>query len=94
MRVIRTYLEKKLENSNKVYLFRNGAFYLALNDDALLLRDKGWKNKIITFGNYDIKMGSPVSEREKIERMLQEDNIDYEFVDEYEPTDFNQYIRV
>lgn len=66
---------------------------MALNEDALLLRDKGWNNKIISFGNYDIKMGFPISEREKFERALLGDNLDYEFVDDYEPTDYNEFIR-
>jgi hypothetical protein len=93
VKVTRAYFEKKLENKKKIYLFKNGAFYLVLNDDALLLKDDGIKNKIIAFGNYDIKMGFPVSEREKIEKILNEDRIEYEFVEDFEPEDYTQYIR-
>lgn len=92
MRVTRAYLEKKFANKDIVYLFKNGAFYLALNEDALFLRHAGWQNKIISFGTYDVKMGFPISEREKLERILKEEHIEYEFVDDYTPTDYNEYV--
>lgn len=92
MKVIRAYFELKQVNKKPVYLFKNGAFYLALNDDALFLKDMGFRNKIITFGSYDIKMGFPVSEREKLERILKEDHIEFMFIDDYKPMDYNQYI--
>lgn len=34
------YLEKKKENAEKIYLFRNGNFYIALGDDAIRLSEE------------------------------------------------------
>ena len=93
MKVARAYFELKAMNKKPVYLFKNGAFYLALNDDALFLRSLGYKNKIITFGTNDIKMGFPCSERDKLERMLKEDHIEFEFIEDYKPVDYNQYLK-
>ena len=92
MKITRAYLELKLEDKEVVYFFKNGLFYLVLNDDALLLRNLGFKNKIIPFGIDDIKMGFLASEKDKLEKRLEEKNLKYKFIENYTHPNYSQYI--
>jgi len=88
MKVIRAYTDNKLENENTIYFFKSGSFYVALNDDVLLLKRKGWELKVTALSNYDIKVAFPISSKEKYEKMLQQDSLTYKFIDEYEPINY------
>lgn len=74
------YKKKKEEDSEKVYFFKSGIFYIALNEDAKILHEK--LNLTITdFGLEFIKCGFPSNSLGKYEKLLQEKNIKYEIVE-------------
>jgi hypothetical protein len=88
MNIIRAYLDNKLEDEETLYLFKCGGFYIALNDDVLLLKDKGYDLKVTTHSNIDIKVGFPIGSKEKYEKLFQDDGLNYKFIDEYEPVNY------
>ena len=83
MKITRAYFELKLEDRETIYLFKNGIFYLALNEDVILLKKLGLKNKIVPLGIYDIKMGFLINEKDKLEKILEDKNIKYKFIETY-----------
>lgn len=75
------YLELKKNDSNKIYLFKSGIFFLALQDDAHKLSDE--LNLKITNLNPDIvKCGFPVSRQEHYFRILEAKRIDFIIIDD------------
>lgn len=58
------YKEKKEQNSNKLYLFKNGNFYLALSEDFKIMH-KELGLKITAFSREAEKCGFPISEYDK-----------------------------
>lgn len=75
------YLELKKSNSNNIYLFKSGIFFLALQDDAHKLSDE--LNLKITNLNPDIvKCGFPVSRQEHYFRILEAKGIDFIIIDD------------
>lgn len=78
-KVYEKYLKNKINDKDKIYIFRSGAFYIALCDDASFLNDKyGLK---ITYLNDEVfKCGFPINSINKYENMFKLDNISYEIV--------------
>ena len=74
------YKIKKEEDSAKVYIFKSGIFYIALNEDAKLLNEKLGLN-ITDFGLEFIKCGFPANSLGKYETLLKEKEIKYEVVE-------------
>jgi DNA mismatch repair ATPase MutS len=66
-------------NSEKIYLFRSGSFYLFLGEDAEVLnRELGLK--LIKFSNETMKCGFPVGEYEKYSKFIKLIGYEYEIV--------------
>lgn len=64
------YLELKDKDSNKIYLFKVGAFYIFLEDDAIEInRLVGFK--ITNFGNNNIKCGFPINSYDKYMKIFE-----------------------
>jgi DNA mismatch repair ATPase MutS len=73
------YLEKKKVNSSKLYLFKNGNFYLFLGEDAELM-SKELHLKLTKFSNETNKCGFPISELEKYDKFIKLLGYEYEVV--------------
>lgn len=73
------YLKKKLQNDKKIYLFKNGNFYLFLGEDAKLI-NKELNLKLTKFSNESQKCGFPVSEFKKYTKFIALLGYDYEVV--------------
>ncbi len=74
------YIELKNNNSNSLYLFKSGIFFIALQDDARLLSEE--LNLRLTNLNEDvIKCGFPISREEHYIRLLQAKEIEFQIID-------------
>lgn len=58
------YLECKIKDKNKIYIFKNGNFYLFLGEDAKIV-NKELGLKLTKFCNESEKCGFPISEFDK-----------------------------
>lgn len=75
------YTKLKENNSDLVYLFKSGIFYIALDEDAIKL-SKDLKLKLGKLNEQIVKVGFPVSSRERYVRLLEALNIHFQFVDD------------
>ncbi len=73
------YLEKKTNNSEKIFLFKNGNFYLALGRDADIM-NKELGLRLTNFSKETNKCGFPVSEFEKYIKFIRLLGYDYEII--------------
>lgn len=80
------YIELKKQNSNKLYLFKSGAFYIFLEEDAIII-NKYINLKLTNFGNNYIKCGFPVNSYNKYMNIL--NRLDIEVVGFNEITDYD-----
>ena len=90
------YLELKDKDSNKMYLFKVGAFYIFLEDDAIEI-NKLVGFKITNFGNDKIKCGFPINSYDKYMKIFDRLGIDIEEVsyNDSNGDDLNiEYIKV
>lgn len=79
-KIFKKYQAKKEEDPTKIYIFKSGIFYIAINEDAKILHDR--LNLAITdFGIEYIKCGFPANSLEKYKVILEENNISYEIVE-------------
>lgn len=74
------YMELKKANPEPVYLFKVGIFYIALAEDATKLSEN-LKLNIGKLNEEVIKVGFPVSSRERYIRLLETLSIPFQFVD-------------
>ena len=74
------YMELKKENSNVVYLFKAGIFYIALDEDAIKL-SKNLKLNLAKLNETVPKVGFPVSRLYHYIQLLQVLNIPFKMVD-------------
>lgn len=74
------YLELKKKDDSKVYLFKNGIFFLALEDDAKKLNEL-LNLKLTVFSKDVEKCGFPVSVLKKYIDKLDKYDIEYELID-------------
>ena len=78
--VLEKYNKYKLQYDNYIILIKNGGFFIALNDDCMIL------NKIFTFkiieGSTFVKVGFPVNSLSKILSNLTKYQINYIVVDD------------
>ncbi len=81
-KILNKYTELKYNNSDIVYLFKIGAFYNAINEDAIFL-NKEIKLKLSRLGNEIIKCGFPLSALNKYKNILDEKNIKYTIIDNF-----------
>jgi len=58
------YLNKKQKNPKKLYLFKNGSFYIFLGDDAVILSEK-LSLKLTDFSKKSMKCGFPINQLNK-----------------------------
>lgn len=70
------YLKLKNEDSKKLYLFKSGLFYIALEDDAVMLSNK-FNLKLTNLGNSTLKCGFPESRLKHYSEHFKMQDIDY-----------------
>ncbi len=75
------YIKLKEKNSDTVYLFKAGIFYLALGEDAVRL-SVSLKLNLGKLNEEIEKVGFPVSCRERYVRLLEALEIPFQFVDD------------
>lgn len=82
------YVELKKQNSSTLYLFKTGAFYIFLEDDAIVI-NKYINLKLTNFGNNYIKCGFPINSYDKYINIFKRSNLDIEEVSFDEVTDYD-----
>lgn len=82
------YVELKKCSSCKLYLFRSGAFYIFLEDDAITI-NKYVNLKLTNFGNEHIKCGFPINSYNKYMNIFKRLSLDIEEVSNNEITDLD-----
>ena len=74
------YLNLKKENSNQLYLFKSGIFYIALEDDAKRLSEI-FDFKLINLNESVLKCGFPQKRLEFYSNKLNSLNVSFQIVD-------------
>lgn len=74
------YSELKNNNSDSLYLFKSGIFFIALQDDAKLLSEE-LKLRLTNLSEDIVKCGFPVSREEHYLRLLQAKEINFQIID-------------
>ena len=74
------YLKLKYQDTKKLYLFRSGLFYIALEDNALTLSKK-FNFKLTNLGNTTLKCGFPESRLKYYIEHFKLQNIDYVLIE-------------
>ncbi len=77
----------KKQNSNILYLFQSGIFYIALEDDALVLSEL-FKFKLTDLNSHVIKCGFPISKISHYSQLLEKSNIQFQIVSSSTNDDF------
>lgn len=80
-KLYKKYISLKIENPNKIYLFKVGIFYIFLDDDARLMSTI-LKLKLTKLNSVIFKCGFPVNSSEKYFNLLKKYNYDICIVDE------------
>lgn len=83
-KLLNLYSKLKNENSNKLYLFKSGIFYIAIDDDALTLSEL-FDFKIIDLNADSIKCGFPTSKLSHYSHLLNLNNITFDIIDPNKP---------
>lgn len=92
-KILNQYKNLKRENSDSIYLFRSGIFYIAIDDDAKLLNEK-LKLKITDFGAHSIKCGFPIKKIDNYKTYFKNLSINYKLIDDLpKDTNINDYIN-
>ena len=74
------YEELKSNNSNIIYLFLCGNFYIALDSDAIVLNEL-FDMKLTKFSNLCDKCGFPKNSLDKYTKLFDERNVEYCLID-------------
>ena len=72
-KLYKKYISLKIENPNKIYLFKVGIFYIFLDDDARLMSSV-LELKLTKFNSVIYKCGFPVNSSEKYFNLLKKYN--------------------
>ncbi len=91
-KLLNTYNNLKRQDSETIYLFKNGIFYLALEDDAKLL-SKELDLKITNLNDESIKCGFPCTSFDKYYLRLKNLNINFKIVDKDTISDATIYLE-
>lgn len=78
-KLLKKYDELKKKDPKKVYLFKNGIFYILLNEDARKV-SKELNLKLTDLGPEMIKCGFPVAKLEKYTTLLNQKKIAFELI--------------
>lgn len=91
-KLLNNYNNLKKQNSKTLYLFKNGAFYIALEDDAKLL-SKEFDLKLTNLNKDAVKCGFPCTSFEKYYLKIQSLNKEFKIIENDTILDANVYIE-
>ena len=74
------YRKLKIKDESKLYIFKSGMFYIALEDDAKTLSEM-FDFKIVKLNENVVKSGFPISRLEYYLELLNKRNINFEIID-------------
>ena len=74
------YRKLKIKDENKLYIFKSGMFYIALEEDAKTLSEM-FDFKIVKLNENVVKSGFPISRLEYYLELLNKRNINFEIID-------------
>lgn len=77
-----TYLKLKKTNEETIYLFKNGIFFIALDDDAYTL-SKIFNFKLTNLTDTVVKCGFPVNSLSKYRTLLEHANFDVQIIESF-----------
>ena len=80
-KLLNKYNELKGKDSELLYIFRSGIFYVALNEDAKILNEK-LNLKITSLSPEIIKCGFPISAIDKYIQIMNNSDIHYKIIDD------------
>ena len=85
---------KKLKNDNNetIYLFKNGVFYISLEDDARFLSEK-YNLKLTNLNSDIVKCGFPCSSFDKYYTLFINDNISFKILENNTIFDGSDYLK-
>lgn len=75
------YSNLKQKDPNKLYLFKNGIFYITLSEDAKILSNL-FNLKLTNLNENILKCGFPTHRLEYYLKLLEENQISFEIIDE------------
>ena len=92
------YLNLKKDNSEIIYLFKSGIFYISLQDDAKFL-SKRFGFKLTNFTDEVQKCGFPANSIEKYSNLFKNNNINFKIIDSknnisYSPSEYKQNTKI
>ena len=79
-KIFNEFEKKKLDNPDKLYLFKSGIFYIGLDEDATTL-SKLFDFKITSLNNAVQKAGFPAKKLDFYTKLLNACAVDFEIVD-------------
>lgn len=91
-KLLNTYNNLKKQNPDIIYLFKNGVFYLALEDDAKFLSNE-FNLKLVNLNPVAVKCGFPCASFDKYYIKLKSINKEFKIVDANTVTDSTTYIQ-
>ena len=93
LQIARNYIYKKLknENSETLYLFKSGVFYICLDDDAKVL-SKIYNLKLTNLNVDIVKCGFPCSSFDKYYKLFVNDDINFKIVENNAIFDSSDYL--
>ena len=74
------YQDLKKEDKEKIYIFKAGAFFILLDDDAKLISEK-LNLKLTKLNDSLVKCGFPINSIEKYTKKIKELKISYKIID-------------
>lgn len=80
-KLYKKYLELKQENSNNIYIFKSGMFYICLEDDAKKLSEI-FSFKLTNLNSEIVKCGFPQNRLDFYLSKLNDLNVSFEIVDD------------
>lgn len=83
-----SYLELKEKDSNFIYLFRNGVFFIALDEDAKKLSNI-FSFKLSNFTPSVVKCGFPCSSFEKYSKLFSACNLNIKIIELAQSTSYS-----
>lgn len=86
------YKKLKNENSETIYLFKSGVFYICLDDDAKIL-SKRYNFKLTNLNVDIVKCGFPINSFDKYYRLFVNDNINLKIVENNTIFNGTDYLR-